>query len=448
MIVSQYEHKISRNLIAPLLSNLIKNRCVNNGTIDSGHELKNAKILETFFQKDDIYSSISTIHKDRSSIISMKKGSLKNPTVYALMGHLDVVPAVVSNWSFDPFGGEIDDNWVYGRGAVDMLGQIAIMATAYREVLRENGPPLHTIKFIGVADEEADGLLGAERVLRDFPDVYSCDYMLTELGGYFIGDNHIAINSSEKGVIRVKLSATGTAGHGSMPFKADNAALKIASALMTLQKKIPKARITTEAIKMVEDMPLDATIKKKLLNLDSCLDALEQVWEKSPGLAKLIHSALHITISPGIIEAGTKVNVIPSSAQARLDIRLQNGDDRVSILRFLGDVLKNEDVKISSKDYFAPNSSSINTPFYRTIQEVAKDIYPNVTLVPTIPAGVTDGRYWREKGSTVYGFSLFSNLYTYDFFSKRLHGVDEKIDIKSLAIGFSFYRRLLEKILY
>ena len=83
-----------------------------------------------------------------------------------------------------------------------------------------------------------------------------------------------------------------------------------------------------------------------------------------------------------------------------------------------------------------------------TIKEVTSDIYPNATLVPTIPAGVTDGRYWRDKGATVYGFSLFSNLYTYDFFSKRLHGVDEKIDIESLAIGFSFYRRLLKKILY
>jgi len=445
---SNKSYLVAIETIAPLLSALIKNSCVNRGTIESGDEIKNAELLHSFFSDADIPSKISTVFSTRSSISSIIEGSLENSTIYALMGHLDVVAAEPKEWSFNPFGGEIDDKWVYGRGAVDMLGQVAVMATAYRDIIKERGTPLHTIKFFGVADEEADGLLGAERLLREEPERYGCDYMITELGGYFLGENHIAINSSEKGVIRVKLSAKGTSAHGSMPYKADNAALKIATALVKLQGKFPSARITTEAREMIENMPLADELKRELLSLDGCIGALEKIWDDSPGLARLIHSALHITISPGVVKAGTKVNIIPSFAEARLDIRLQNGDDRESIMALLQDIFKGDDISISGKDFFAPNSSSMDNSFYNAISDITSQIYPDATIVPIIPAGVTDGRYWRSVGTTVYGYSLFSKEYTYDFFSKRLHGVDEKIDIESLALGYHFFYNLLSNVLY
>lgn len=439
--------KIRQNIVS-LLSDLIKNQCVNRGRIDSGHEERNASLLHAFFEEAGINSIVDTVEGSRSSIVAEVLGSDSAPLVYGLMGHLDVVPADEKSWSFDPFGGDYDDHWVYGRGAVDMLGQVSVMAVALRDLIARKGTPKQTVRFFGMADEEAEGVLGAARLLESQFEQYRCDYMLTELGGYFLDPNHIALSAAEKGVLRLKLCSEGRSGHGSMTYRSDNAILKLSEALNSLIENISLYYLTPEAREMILSLPIESAIAQSLLKSDEVDQALDQLWAKSPGLAKLIHSALHLTLSPGVITGGSKVNVIPDYAELLLDIRIPFGMSRESVLEKVEEAISVDGITLEAREYFAPNSSSLNNPFYNAVASCVSSIYPETRLVPVVPAGVTDGRYWRDKGTVVYGFSLYSREYDYDFFSAGLHGVDEKIDIESLVVGYRFFTKLLSQILY
>ncbi len=438
----------TREIIVPLLQKLIQNRCINCSDRSGGNETVNAKALQDFFAQANIPSILKGVVENRDSLVAVVPGSLENPTIYSLMGHIDVVGADSSKWSFDPFSGQFDGAWVYGRGTVAMLGQIAIMAAAMREVIQENGTPLQTIKYFAFADEEADGVLGAGALLDSEAELFRCDKMLTELGGYFIDDNHISIASCEKGVLRIQLVAHGCSGHGSMPYKAENAALLLNKAIAKISEIEIKPLYTQEARYMIQAMPFPAELKEALLNPATLEEALSDLYKCSPCLAKLVHSSLFLTMSLGLVNAGIAVNVIPYCAEAHYDIRIQPGQTKEMIIKLFNEALSGLNIDIYEREYCEPNASAINTHFTKTLEETVKSFYPDAKLVPVVPAGVTDGRYFRKKGTDVYGFSLFSRKYSYDFFAKRLHGVDEKIDLESLAIGFSFYKRLLKEILY
>ena len=404
--------------LVPLLSRLIKNRCVNDGSISSGNEIKNGMLLTSFFKeaaidsvlltpKGDEYKNISS----RASIVATVNGSSLSPTVYGLMGHLDVVPANSKKWSFDPFSGEWDNEFLYGRGALDMLGQVAIMATSLCYTIKKFGRPKESIKFIGVADEEADGLLGASRILKEHKELASCHYLISELGGYFIDENHIAISTSEKGVLRLQLETFGTPSHGSMPFKGDSAINKISDAINKLNGLYQNPIYTNEAIKMIQNMPLAKDQIDNLLNEPQVYKTLEEIYNQKPGLAKLIHSALFLTISVGVVQGGTKVNIIPDYASAHVDIRLPHGVTNLMCIEEIRKALGDQ-VKITQLEYFPSNSSSIDTPLMEEIKLATKKFYPDAKLVPVVPAGVSDARYWRcsDALKAAYGFCLFSQI--------------------------------------
>lgn len=453
-VLSEKEKEQFEKWLLPLLSQMIQNRCINDGTLASGNEIKNAMLLADFFAESNIPAIIDSPKEPdaqhRASLFSFIEGSEKGAETYALMGHLDVVPSNPKLWSFPPHEGKYDGEFLYGRGAVDMQGQVAVMASAYRSVIEEMGQPKKSIKFFGVADEEADGILGAARLIKEHPDWAACDYLISELGGYFIDDSHVAIAVSEKGLVRLRLECDGTSAHGSMPYRADNAILKLNRCIALLETAYPHSILTPPAVAMIEAMPFnDPSLKERLLNQESLAGALDQIYQESPGLAKLIHSALHLTISVGVFQGGTKVNIIPDYASAQLDIRLPLGENKESFCLRLKEIFP-DDVRMQSLEEFEPNSSPLDTPFYRALEQTAKEIYPEIALVPVIPAGVTDCRYWRlwTQVKAAYGFSLFSKDYTYEFFAKGLHGRDEKISIPSLQIAFHFFRNLLKRVLY
>lgn len=451
--VTQEERAYCREHLIPLLQKLIQNRCVNDGSSSSGNEIKNALLISSFFKEADIDSTILTPAKkelsNRASVVAYIEGCRSKPTTYGLMGHLDVVPANSAKWSFDPFCGDVDDEWIYGRGCVDMLNQVAIMASSLRFVFQRRGRPKESVKFIGVADEEADGILGAFRILKEHKELAFCDYLLSELGGYFIDSNHIAISVSEKGVLRLCIETFGTPAHGSMPYNADNAIYKMNNVICALNKIYENPFYTTQAINMINHLPLSDTQKKNLLCRESVYQELASIYKEKPALAKLIHSALFLTISVGVIKGGTKVNIIPDYCSVQLDVRLPHGVTNSQCIETMQSAF-GEEVSITQLEYFDANSSPVNTKFMDDINSVVKEFYPDKTLVPVVPAGVSDARYWRTLTSlkAAYGFSLFSPRYSYDFFAKGLHGEDEKIDIDSLEVGFAFYSHLLSKILY
>lgn len=212
-----------------LLQAMIRNECVNEGTAESGGEFRNAQLLAGFLDGSGLDVELYEAAPGRVSLVARLEGSVAGAPSLCLNGHTDVVPVNPSGWSRDPFGGELVDGEVWGRGAVDMLNITASMAVVVRHVATAGFRPSGDLVFFAVADEESGSAYGARWMADNHPDAITTDYVLTENGGLHGGTADtatITMRVGEKGVAWRRLRVRGTPGHGSMPFKADNAVVK------------------------------------------------------------------------------------------------------------------------------------------------------------------------------------------------------------------------------
>ena len=229
-----------------LLQVLIRNRCVNDGTADSGEEVRNADVLQQVIEGPGVEVERFEAAPGRVSIVGRIEGSDPNAPSLCLMGHTDVVPVTAAGWREDPFGGEIIDGpdgpEVWGRGAVDMLNITASMAVAFRHLAERGFRPTGDLIYFGVADEEAGSAYGARWMADHHADAIRADNVLTESGGLHSGPSEapfIGVNVAEKGVAWRRLRVRGTPGHGSAPFRRDNALVKAAAVIQRLHDYRP-----------------------------------------------------------------------------------------------------------------------------------------------------------------------------------------------------------------
>src|SRR5262245_48350915 len=232
--------------VTELLQELIRNQCVNDGSPESGDEERSANLLRDYLEGSGLdFTSFDSL-PGRRSLVARIEGSDPSAPSLCLMGHTDVVPVTASGWSRDPFGGELVDGEVWGRGAIDMLNLTASMAVATKHLARTGFRPKGTLLYFAVADEEAGGHWGAEWALDHEPDAVGADYVLTESGGLLM-DTHngqkVTITVAEKGVMWRRLRVRGTPGHGSAPFGADNALVKAAEVVRRIATYEPRAQI-------------------------------------------------------------------------------------------------------------------------------------------------------------------------------------------------------------
>ncbi len=232
-----------------LLQGLIRNRCVNDGTAESGGEVRNADVLAQVIEGAGVDVERYEAAPGRVSIVGRIAGSDPDAPSLCLMGHTDVVPVNESGWSEDPFGGEIIDGpdgpEVWGRGAVDMLNLTASMAVTFRSLAENGFRPTGDLIFFGVADEEAGSAYGARWMADHHRDAIMADYVLTESGGLHTGPAEapfVGVNIAEKGVAWRRLRVKGTPGHGSAPFRRDNALVKAAGVIQRLHDYRPFPR--------------------------------------------------------------------------------------------------------------------------------------------------------------------------------------------------------------
>ena len=212
-----------------LLQHLIRNECVNDGTPASGHEIKSVETLESYLRTPGIEMQRYEPMPGRGSLVLRIEGTDKTAPSLHLMGHTDVVPVTRASWRHDPFGGELIDGEVWGRGAIDMLDVTASMAVALKRLLASGFKPKGTLIYSAVADEEALGTYGAQWLTENKWDEVKSDYLVTEFGGVRmpIGTGaKMPIMTAEKGSQWTRLRVKGTPGHGSMPYKSDNALVK------------------------------------------------------------------------------------------------------------------------------------------------------------------------------------------------------------------------------
>ncbi|HSB60644.1 MAG TPA: M20/M25/M40 family metallo-hydrolase, partial [Vicinamibacteria bacterium] len=228
-----------------LLRTLIRNGCVNTGEASSGQEARSVDALEDFFAGSGLSCERYTSEPGRTSLITRIEGSDRQAPTLLLMGHTDVVSVSPSGWQRDPFGAELVDGIVWGRGAIDMLNLTATMAVATRHLARSGFKPRGTLIYLAVADEEAGGALGAGHLVEREPEAVRCDYVITENGGVPIPTPtgyRLRVSVGEKGGNWRRLVVRGTPGHGSRPFRTDNALVTAARVVQRVADYRPKAR--------------------------------------------------------------------------------------------------------------------------------------------------------------------------------------------------------------
>ena len=431
-----------------VLQALIRSACVNDGTPESGHEARNADLLTQLLEVPGIELARFSAAPGRDSLVARIAGTDPDAPSLCLMGHTDVVPADPSGWTRDPFGGELvtapargdrpELTEVWGRGAVDMLNLTASMAVAVRHLARTGARPRGDLLFFAVADEESGSAYGAQWMADHHRDAMVADYVLTENGGLHSGPVDapwIGVNVAEKGVAWRRLRVRGNPGHGSMPFRSDNALVKAAAVINRLAEYRPPARLHELWRQRVDSLDVDDETRAALMDparIDEVLAALPNA-----GAAAHLHACTHTTLSPNTSGADVmKTNVIPGVVDLGVDIRTLPGEGPAEVdghLRAaLGELYDQVEVEVVMND--PASISRTDTPLWDALQRAVQGPFPGARLSAQMVVGFTDSRVYRQMGAIAYGAGLFSPHLDGGDFSKRFHGNDERIDVESLGL--------------
>jgi acetylornithine deacetylase/succinyl-diaminopimelate desuccinylase-like protein len=426
-------------VVTELLQQLIRNRCVNQGTPESGEEFRNADTLASFLEGSGLDLQRYESLPGRVSLVSRIEGRDPRAPSLCLMGHIDVVPVNPDGWERDPFGAELVDGVVWGRGAVDMLNTTSSMAVAFKNLASQGFRPRGDLIFFAAPDEEALGQHGAKWMTEHEPDAVRADYCITEFGGMRFpvpteGGPKLPVMVGEKGTYWCTIRIHGTPGHASMPLRTDNALVTAAEVVRRIAAYNPKTELHDVWRRFVERMQFPDEMTKALLDPD----AFDQLAESLPvGLARMLSACTHNTFAPTIMHGGVKTNVIPDTVDLQLDIRTlpgNTGDDVVAQLKdALGDLF--DKIEIVDSSEMAATESPMDTPLWDTLRKVTRALVPESDTVPFLIVGATDARFMRTLGTTSYGYGLLSERIPFNEFAQMFHGDNERVDQESLRLS-------------
>lgn len=365
----------------------------------------------------------------RASVIARLAGSDPDAGALVAHAHLDVVPVEAENWTHPPFGAEIHDGILYGRGAVDMkdfAGMLLAIARAFR---RDGIVPRRDLIFAFFADEEAGGVWGARWIVENRPELFAgATEALSEVGGFSIplpGDRRAyLVATAEKGVTVATLTARGSAAHGSRP-TADNAVVRLARAVAAVgEHRFPVVRTAT-------------------------LDRFLEVYARAGGdvddlgfAASLIDAGTRNTASPTVLNAGGKPNVIPATASALLDVRVLPGEAD-AVRQQLVDVV-GDDIDVTWARDIPAIESPVDSPLLDVLQGAITAEDPGGTVVPFLLPASTDNKHLARLGIRGYGFVPLRVPADFDVFG-QFHAADECVPVSALAFGTRVTARILRE---
>jgi len=381
----------------------------------------------------------------RPNLITRLGGQGQAPTLM-MYGHVDVVTTENQEWSHPPFEGNVVDGYVWGRGALDMKGEVAMMLAALLRARAEGLEPPGDVILAVVSDEEAGGDFGAAYLVDHHAELFEgVRYAIGEAGGFtfWVGDRRLyPVMVAEKQMCWMRATARGRGGHGSMPLRGE-AMAKLARVLQVLDRRRLPVHVTPVARQMIEAMGSilpwgQSLILRWLLDprfTDRILGLLGQQGE-------VLAPMLHNTVSPTILHASDKINVIPSAVTVELDGRLLPGftpDDMLAELQpLLGD-----EVELVVERY-EPGPPEPDMALFETLAEILREADPEGTPAPFLMSGVTDGRHFARLGIQTYGFTPMKMPQGFDFW-KLAHGADERIPIDALEFGAEALYQLLQR---
>ena len=399
-----------------------------------GNETEAAKYLAEILKREGFTPLIEESAPGRANLIATLQGKgAAKPIV--LLNHMDVVPAEAEKWTVPPFSGEIRDGYVYGRGTIDMkgMGVLELMALIYLK--RKGIVPDQDLIFLAVADEETGGVMGAKWVLDHHPELLDIQGVINEGGGGVIHEEKrwYEVSTSQKVICQTRFTVTGEGGHASVP-KKKTAVTTLIEALDRLRrhtfpyKLIPTVKEYFRRVAPLQKeawQPVFADIEGAVEKNDSILEAIME----DPGY----HSMTHDTAAITVLQAGEKVNVVPTEATARVDCRLVPGTSPETFLGELRRIVDLPDVNIEATFTGVDNPpSSHDTPLFHAIEKAVVQHDPGCIVTPHLVPGATDSRYFRAAGINCYDFIPFRMTVEEHM---RIHGIDERISIENMKFG-------------
>jgi len=376
-------------------------------------------------------------HPKRTSVIARVEGRDSSRPGLLVHGHLDVVPAHAPDWRHDPFSGEIADGCVWGRGAIDMKDMDAMIVAVVRQRLREGRRPARDVVLTFTADEEAGGIWGARWLVDNHPDLFDgVTEAVGEVGGFSLtlGRQRLyLLQTAEKGMAWMRLTARGTAGHGSM-IQRDNAVTELAEAIGRLGRHEWPTRLLPSVRAFLEGAA-------EALGIEFMPNDPGPLLEKIGAVSRVIGATLRNTVNPTVLRAGYKVNVVPQAAAAEVDGRFLPGYEEefyAELDRVLGPGVTRELIHTDIAVETTPDGALYDA---MTRALVAED--PGAKVIPYCLSAGTDAKSFSRLGVRCFGFTPLRLPPDLDF-SGMFHGVDERVPVEGLRFGVRVLDRFLD----
>ena len=426
-----------RQEVTELLQGLIRIDTTN----PPGNETAAAELLRDYLEDSGVECELYAKIPERANLVARIPGRGDGPRLLFL-SHTDVVLADASEWNADPFGGELREGEVWGRGALDMKGQVAAEAVAIASLAREGFEPAGELIFCATADEEVGAGFGTSWLCQEHADAVRCDYLVNEGSGDRVelgGNTFYLCSVAEKMSAPFQLRVHGRSGHASMPGIADNALVKAAPMIQALGAYRPEQRLIPEVEALLETVTGERPA--------SPAEALERGRAVAPLLAEMVEPLLSMTLSPTMANASQKRNVIPATCDVTVDSRLLPGmttDEQQAIVR---EVLGDGDYELTSLEAHGGTRSDIGTPLWDAVSAWVERVDPGTRPAPVCVAGFTDSHWFREAfGTVAYGF-FPSRVMPIETAARLIHSADERVPVDDLELGVSFLRHAAQSLL-
>jgi acetylornithine deacetylase/succinyl-diaminopimelate desuccinylase-like protein len=360
--------------------------------------------------------------------------------------HIDVVAADPSQWTHPPFGGDLADDFVWGRGTLDTKDLGVIFMLALESLIKEGVKFRRPIVMTAVPDEEAGGS-GMKWLVENHASAIDPEWVWDEgsggLKGMFGSGVMFAVAVAEKTVQWLKLIATGDPGHGSMPHN-NNANVTLVNALKRIADSPRPMRVNATAAEMFKSVAATQKFPASFALRNLSHPLMLRLAAGRLESDKLTNALVRDTVSLNMLNAGYKVNVIPEKAEASLDVRLLPETDPDEFVRWLKTRINDDRIKIESIQSSPPSGvAPLDNPFYQAVTHAVNRHAPGAGVFPLLMSGATDGRYWRIRGYPAYGFGPCI-LERHDV--SRVHGIDERISADNLLLGIKMTRDMLKEL--
>jgi acetylornithine deacetylase/succinyl-diaminopimelate desuccinylase-like protein len=424
-----------RDEAASLLQKLIRLDTVN----PPGNETVAAEHLQGYLEANGVACELYAKVPERANLVARIPGTGDGPRLL-LLSHTDTVLADPHEWQLDPWSGELRDGQVWGRGALDMKGQVAASAVAVASLAREGFAPSGDLIFAACADEEVGAGFGLQWLVEAHPEAVRAEYCVNEGGGdRLILDGRVfyVCSTAEKMSAPFRLIVHGRSGHASRPRIADNALVKAAPLVETLGSFEDEPELGPEVAMFLEAV---------CGHVPRAREAVQAARAVHPLAGDIIEPLLGTTLTPTMIEASKKRNVIPNRCEVTVDCRILPGHTQSEVERKVATVLEGAEYDLEWIEAHGGTRSAVDTPLWDVVESFVAEIEPEAQTVPLLLSGFTDSHWVREAFGTVsYGFFPMRAMEA-EVAARLIHSADERIELDDLELGVRFLRHAAEGV--